>query len=330
LLRDQLRIGVCGIGSIGFRHARLLSQKPNVDLFLCDVAISSFDQVRNLPNALGTTNSLDELLAWDLDGLVIATPEHLHVEQAIAASLKGLPVLLEKPAAENAQNGLTLFNVVRDTGTRVLVGYVLRYAESMRLSKSLLTDGLVGTPLSFQIMTGAYDTLSLAKSRFSTEIRNRLFADYSHEWDYLTWFLGDVNHVVASSHEAGNLELSQRPNVVEAIIEMKSGATGTVHIDYVQLPSYRHIRVIGDKGRLEIDMNQNIVSVHPRGELNARTFQAVESRDKIFERQLDHFMDVIALNTQPMVTVHDGLKALKVADALIASCESRSWQTISY
>lgn len=329
MLRDRLRIGVCGIGSIGFRHARLLSERQNVDLFMCDVAISSLDQVPHLPNVLGTTDSFDELLDWDLDGLVIATPEHMHVEQAIAASQKSVPVLLEKPVAENAQDALTLFNVVRDTGTRVLVGYVLRYADSMRLSKSLLKEGLVGTPVSFQIMTGAYETLSLAKSRFTAEIRNRLFADYSHEWDYLTWFLGDVSHVVASSHQSGNLELSQQPNIVEAIIEMNSGATGTVHLDYVQQPSYRHIRLIGDQGSLEIDMNQNIVSVHIRGEHNPRRYQALESRDNLFERELDHFMDVIALETQPMVTVQDGLNALKVADALIASCESRSWQTIS-
>jgi len=160
LLRDKLRIGVCGVGSIGVRHARLLSKRQNVDLFLCDAAISSLDQVLQLPNVVGTTDSFDELLGWDLQGLVIATPEQRHVEQAISASQKGVPILLEKPVAENAQDALTLFNVVRDARARVLVGYVLRFADSMRLAKSLLKERLIGTPLSFQIMTGAYDTLS--------------------------------------------------------------------------------------------------------------------------------------------------------------------------
>jgi D-apiose dehydrogenase len=305
-----------------------LSQRKDLDLFLCDVSISCLERAKHLPNVLGSTDSFEKLLAFELDGLVVSTPEDLHVTQGIAACQYGVPLLIEKPVAENSEQALQLLNVVKNTGCKVLVGYLLRYAECMRLSKTLLDEGLIGTPLSFQIMLGAYETLSLAMSRFSSGCRNKLFSDYSHEWDYINWFLGDVSNVVATSHQSGDLELSQQPNVVEAILELQSGVTGTVHLDYVQLPSRRRITLVGDQGTLEISADQSLVSVQIRGEEYLRIYQGLEQRDDLMGRQLDHFIAVINGVDLPLVTVQDGLMALKVADALILASETRRWQSI--
>ena len=326
---EKLSIGVCGIGSIGSRHARLLSKRPDVNLYLCDPVASHLQSVKDLANLSGTTDTFEKMLDWELDGIVIATPEHLHVPQGIAACRQGIAVLLEKPIAETVEQAKMLLETVRETGVKVLVGYILRYAECFLLAKSLMEQGLIGTPVSFQIMLGAYETLMLAKNRFSPSDRDKLFGDFSHEWDYLHWFLGPVRNVVATSHQSGNLELVQRPNVVDAILELESGVTGTAHLDYVQLPGMRRFTIIGDRGTLETYAQQCLVTTRLHGEEFSRSYHRIEHRDAMMDRQLEHFTRVIRGVEKQLVTVEDGIKAVGVAEALILSCQTRNWQTVS-
>jgi predicted dehydrogenase len=327
---ERLRIGVCGIGSIGSRHARLLSRRADVRLYLCDTTPSHLEAAQKLPNLIESTDSFEELLAMDLDGIVIATPDQYHVRQTEEACLKGIPALLEKPVAENARQGKALIECYRGTGIQTLVGYSLRHSGVFLKAKELFNSELIGSPVSFQVMLGAYDTLVLAKERFKPTDINKLFIDYSHEWDYIHWFLGRVRRVVATSHESGNLERSQKPNVVDCILELESGISGTVHLDYVQSPGQRCFTIIGDRGTLAVDAVQGVVAVKIYNEQFDRMYRMLEQRDTMMERQLDHFIDVIRGTHKPRVTLEDGLNALRVADALILSCAENSWQLISY
>ncbi len=327
---EELRIGVCGIGSIGFRHARLLSRRSDVKLYLCDRNPTYLEEARSLAHVAETTEEFDKLLDIRLDGLVISTPDQFHVPQAQAACQKGIPVLLEKPVAETAHQGSVLRKYSRGPCARILVGYALRHNAVFLKAKELFDAELIGTPVSFSVMLGAYDTLVLAKDRFKPTEVNKLFLDYSHEWDYIQWFLGRVRRVVATSHESGDLERKQKPNVVDSLLELESEVTGTAHLDYVQSPGQRCFTIIGDRGTLAIDFLQGMVAVKIYHEEFYRTYRTVEHRDAMMERQLEHFIEVIRGDHEPRVTLEDGLNALRVADAMILSCAENSWQVISY
>jgi D-apiose dehydrogenase len=300
-----------------------------VDLYLCDPEPSRLEPAKDLGGLCDTTDSFERMLGWELDGLIIATAETFHVQQGIEACRRRIPILLEKPIAENARQGQALFATAKEVGANVLVGYLLRYASFMRLAKNLLEQGLIGTPVSFQVMLGSYETLTRAKSRFSPSDLNRLFGDYSHEWDYIDWLLGPVRTVVARSRQAGNLELTQNPNVVESILELKNGITGTVHLDYVRHPSARHFTVVGDRGTLEADAQQGLVVARLHSENFSRMYPCNEHRDAIMERQRDHFIEVIHGTEQPLVSLEEGLRAVRVADALILSCATERWQPVA-
>jgi D-apiose dehydrogenase len=330
LRQGRLRIGVCGVGSIGWRHARLLSRRRDVDLFLCDPVASHLEAAKNLDGLCKSTDRFDKMLDFDLDGVVIATPEAMHVEQGIQACRRGVTILLEKPAAENAQQGQALYDIARETGTKILVGYLMRYMGLMRKAKRLIEEGVIGTPLSFQVLLGSYDTLVLAKNRFSAAARNRLFGDYSHEWDYVSWFLSPVQSVVATSRQCGNLELKQDPNVMESILRLENGITGTIHLDYVQHPGCRQVKLIGDRGTLEVYEDNCTVTMRLHAEEYSRVYSCPEHRDTTVEAQRDHFLAVVRNEEQPRVTLEDGLRAVAVADALIASCSSGAWQEVAW
>lgn len=327
--RDKrLRIGVCGIGSIGFRHARLLSQRGGSDIFVADPVESHRKAAMELLGVAASTDSFDRLLEYGLDGLIIAAPDPFHISQAVEACRKGAAVLIEKPIAENVTQCDSLITTIKEVNAKVLVGYPLRHNAVFQKAKEMLDRGLIGKPVSFQIMLGAYNTLVAAKNRFNPSDRNKLFVDYSHEWDYLQWFLGKVKRVVGISHTSGNREKKQSPNVVNALFDMGSGVSGTAHLDYIQSPGTRAFTIVGDEGVLTVNATKTSITLQKYEDDFERVYDIAETFDSMMLRQIDHFLDVINADVECKVTVADGISALRVADALIRSIEKNAWQEV--
>jgi predicted dehydrogenase len=320
------RIGVSGIGSIGARHARILGSMSGVATVLYD-ALTEHDELVGRFAGAEVVSSFEELLDARLDGLVVATPDQVHPSHAAAACARRLPVLLEKPVAVSRAAADPIVRASKENGTPVLVGYVLRYVRCLARVRALLLRGAIGTPVSFHATLGAYETLVLARNRFTTATQDALFIDYSHEWDYLRWLLGPIDGGFAVAHQAGDLPLLQDPNVVDAVLRMQSGATGTAHLDYVQQDGSRTCRIIGDRGTLEVDVRQGRLTMNCVGRTPVIQDLA-EPRDRAFRAQAEHFLDVIAGRAVPRVTLDDGLAALDVAEALIESVARGRWQLV--
>lgn len=319
----MLRIGVSGVGSIGLRHARLLAQTPGVSVIVYDNAPDQLD----LPATVSLVDSFDALIGSGLDGLVVATPDTVHAEQSIAACRRGIAVLVEKPVAHSVAAATELAGVAGHTA--VLVGYVLRHYAVLRQVRELLADGAVGTPVSVHVSLGAYETLRLARNRFRDGERYRLPYDYSHEWDYLQWLFGPVTRVAAVARLAGDLPLRQDPNVIDGVLTHAGGVTGTFHLDYVAEGAGRRLDVTGDRGTLRADLAAGLIRVRAHAADLTREYDRAEHRDVAFGRQLAHFLEVVRGTATPLVTVADGIRAIAVADAVVAACESQIWQPVS-
>ncbi|MGD9562424.1 MAG: Gfo/Idh/MocA family protein [Pyrinomonadaceae bacterium] len=326
--QGRMRIGVCGVGSIGSRHARLLAQRGDVDLYVADNVEAHIREIQKFATVAASTASFEQMLEFGLDGVIVATPDHLHVPFAEAACRHGVPVLLEKPIAETAAIAERLLAVSDETGTQILVGYPLRHNAIFLRAKEILDQGQIGLPVSFQVELGAYETLVVAKNRFKPGDQNKIFVDYSHEWDYIQWFLGKAKRVVGSSHTLGGREKKQEPNVVNALLQLESGVSGTVHLDYIQTPGKRVFGIVGDAGAMTVDASRRSIFLQRYSDEFEMTYTLAETFDSMMARQLDHFLGVVAGREECRVVVEDGINALRVADALILSAETSSWQLI--
>lgn len=314
-------IGIAGLGSIGTRHARVFGALPDVRLVVHDLA--GVDSSVLPPDCI-VAPTIGALLNAGLDGLVVAVPDSAHADTAAAACARGIPVLLEKPIADTLANGRRIVAAADASGTPVLVGYVLRHVGCMQRAYTLLGDGVVGTPISFHLMLGAYETLQVARNRFSHDEFGALFRDYSHEWDYLRWLIAPVSGGFALARRAGSKPLQQDPNVVDAVLRLVDGTTGTVHLDYVQEPGIRRFTITGDAGRLEVDVTAGTIRVHRTNQTDLVEDHA-EPRDRAFGAQAAHFLAVAGRTVSAAADVHDGLAALEVADALQRSAVQARW-----
>ena len=84
------------------------------------------------------------------DAVIVATPDHLHHEPAMAALQKGYDLLLEKPIARSEAECLAILRQAQSTGRIVAVCHVLRYAPYFVLMRELIRSGVLGQVVSLQ------------------------------------------------------------------------------------------------------------------------------------------------------------------------------------
>ena len=99
------------------------------------------------PALPGGLDTLDELLAEDLDGIVIATPSALHADQAVAALEHGLPVFCQKPLGRTAAEARRVVDAARTADRLLAVDLSYRFAEAFRVAGEVVRSGELGEVL---------------------------------------------------------------------------------------------------------------------------------------------------------------------------------------
>lgn len=136
--KDSVRVGVVGVGIMGFNHARVLSDLPHVELV--GVADPDRNQAMRVGKMLGceTVASHQNLIDMGVDALVIAAPTHLHHAIALECIGAGVHVLVEKPIAPTVEEGRQIVAAARTKGVKLMVGHVERFNPSVQTIKQAL------------------------------------------------------------------------------------------------------------------------------------------------------------------------------------------------
>ena len=131
----------------------------------------------------------------DLDGVVIASPNHTHAEPAIACFERGLPIALEKPLECSKERCERIIDAERANNGRSLIGFVLRSTPFYSKIHELLTGGAIGQVVSIQA-----DELvgySVSSIMFRSPWRRKqamgggaLLEKCCHDMDILNWMNG--------------------------------------------------------------------------------------------------------------------------------------------
>jgi predicted dehydrogenase len=125
------RLAFLGLGWIGEQRLHAVED-------LCDVAGLAD------PARAECLDTLDDLLAHDPDGVVIATPSALHAGQALAALRAGAAVFCQKPLARTAPEARRVVEAARDADRLLGVDLSYRYAEAFRAAREVVGEGGIG------------------------------------------------------------------------------------------------------------------------------------------------------------------------------------------
>ncbi|PZQ81577.1 MAG: oxidoreductase [Ancylobacter novellus] len=133
-----IRVGVIGVGVMGYNHARVLGDLPGAQM----VGIADPDEAQRgkVAALLGCTAvaSVDELIALGVDALVIAAPTHLHHDVALAAIAAGKHVLVEKPIAPTVAEAEAIVAAAKAKGVALMVGHVERFNPAVEAVKNAI------------------------------------------------------------------------------------------------------------------------------------------------------------------------------------------------
>jgi predicted dehydrogenase len=136
--RGSVRVGIIGVGIMGYNHARVLAELPHVELV--GVADPDRSQAMLVANMIGCDAVADHktLIGLGIDAAVIAAPTHLHHPIALDCISAGLHVLVEKPIAPSVEEGRQIVAAARRAGVMLMVGHVERFNPSVQSIKQAL------------------------------------------------------------------------------------------------------------------------------------------------------------------------------------------------
>jgi predicted dehydrogenase len=139
------RLGFVGLGWIGRNRLASVVEAGVAEIAaIHDAQAGAAAEAQKLSPEAVLFSSFDELLRHNLDGVVIATPNRFHAEQAIAALEQGIPVFCQKPLGRNAFETRRIVDTARKADC--LLGVDLSYGAipAMQAVSRLVEGGALG------------------------------------------------------------------------------------------------------------------------------------------------------------------------------------------
>ncbi|MFW5774858.1 MAG: Gfo/Idh/MocA family protein [Chitinivibrionales bacterium] len=139
------RIGFLGVGWIGRdRMSAMIESECIEPAVICDPDGQMAQAAAELAPYAHVSQSFEEMLQEDLDGVVIATPSAMHATQAIQALKKGKAVFCQKPLGRSAHEVREVIAAARKANRLLGVDLSYRYLRGIPTLRSIIQAGDIG------------------------------------------------------------------------------------------------------------------------------------------------------------------------------------------
>jgi predicted dehydrogenase len=310
---DPIRLGVVGVGSLGFHHARIVRDLPGVaHAGVHDVNVARLDEVAV---ALETTphRELDALLDA-ADAVVIAVPTRVHEEIAVRALERGCHVLIEKPIAPTLDAADRILEAARVAGRLVQVGHVERFNGAIRAAEPYLDHPL---------FVESHRLAPFGPRGTDVAVVLDLMI---HDLDLV---LSLVGRPVTSLAATGVPVLTPSPDIANARLEFDGGCVANLTASRVSMDRLRKVRFFQPSGYVSLDLaagrgeflrlREGIV-LEPGGYIEMESLMALVDRLELvgdgrepLRCELEAFGAAVRGEAPVKVSGEDGRRALRVA-----------------
>ena len=340
---NPIRIAVAGAGYIGQAHMEVIQRSG-------ECMLSAI--VDPAPNAAAIAaragvplfHSLADLLQKDRpDGVVLATPNQLHMEHARICLDAGMPALLEKPIAPTVAEALELACAAEQVGAKLLIGHHRAHSPIMAKARQIVESGVLGRLVA---VTGSATFYKpdhyFADAPWRRELGGGpILLNMIHEVHNLRMLCGEIVAVQAfASHATRGFPVE---DTVSINLRFASGTLGSFMLsdtaasarsweqtaqENKAYPSYDDedcYVISGTHGSLAVPTMR--LKTYPRAEDRSwwkpfETSTVSMVRDDPLKHQIAHFCAVIRGDAQPLVSARDGLANLRVTEAIVTAAQT--------
>ena len=340
---NKLRIAVAGAGLIGRAHIQALAASPSAQL--CAVVDPSPESLElAVQEGVPHFHELQDLLAHARpDGLILATPNALHVPQALQCLAAGVSVLLEKPIATTVAEGEQLVRVAESGGAQVLIGHHRAHSPIMAQARQVAQSGQLGRLVAVMGSATFYkpDHYFADGPWRAQPGGGPILINMIHEVHNLRMLCGEIVAVQAFASNA--VRGFAVEDTVSINLRFASGALGSFLLsdtaacarsweqtsqENKAYPSYADedcYVITGTLGSLSVPTMRLKTYPGPEGASWWKPFDVdtvALARDDPLKHQIEHFSQVIRGQAQPLVSARDGLQNLRVTEAISEAARS--------
>jgi len=339
---EVLRYGVIGTGMMGVEHIRNLLQLPQAEVVaICDTNQESLRRAAGLFHDSGVAQFSDyrDVLAVNgIDVLVIATPNHTHIDIVLDALETRCHILIEKPLCTSVLDCLRVIEKESDVGFAdrvVWVGLEYRYMPVTAELLSRVASNDVGVVKMVSIREHRFPFLKKVDdwNRFNKNTGGTLVEKCCHFFDLMCIAAkSEPKQVFASGSQSVNhLEESYggiTPDILDnafVIVDFENGVRA--HLDLCMFAeaskNEQEICVVGDIGKLEALVSESTIRVGLRsqgiGAFDEVSISAVSPYAGFHHgasyREHERLQEAIWSRKKPEVSLRDGLRSVAIGAA---------------
>lgn len=346
----KIKTGVIGCGKIGHYHAKCYQQIPNSEFVAaCNWNIGRAEEFSRL-YGVKAFDSVEEMVReTGVEAVSICTPHPNHMKMAVEAAKLGVHVAIEKPLASTLADCDAIIEAVKSSGVVGSMVCQRRFYRPVRRIADAIADGKIGTPILGSVNVLGWRDMAYYRSdhwrgTWKGEGGGVLVNQSVHQLDILLWYMGEIDSLYGMWDTLNHPELEVDDTAV-AVIRFKNGALGTISVSNSQNPAlFGNVRVHGSNGAsvgvqtdggamfiagmssiTEPPVNdmwtvpgeENMLDVYKQQDSDF--FNSVDSSIYFHQEQLQDFLDAIADNRKPLVTLEDGRRTVELFTAIYRS-----------
>ena len=321
----MVKFGLLGAGRIGKVHARTIANSGRASVAYVADAIS--EAATALAGDVGAKPaSIEEILASDVDAVLIATPTDTHADLIEQAARAGKAILCEKPVSLSVERITACLPVVETAGVPLMIGFNRRFDPNFSTLQQRLRQGEIGD---VEIVT--IISRDPAPPPVSYIARSGgLYRDMMiHDFDMARFLLGEEPVVVnALGGALVDKAIGEAGDVDTAAVQMQTASGKIAVITNSRRATYgydQRIEVHGSKGMLRAgNVHMTTLERADASGFSADVIQNffIDRYVEAYSREVLSFIDAVEKGTAPTPSGQDGLMAQRLAEAATTSSQT--------
>jgi predicted dehydrogenase len=341
---------ICGLGSIGQRHIRMLRRvlgddadvaayrSRNLAIVISDKLDATFGEKPEDYYNIKCFTDFTKALAWKPDAVFVTNPISMHMQTAIAAARAGCHIFIEKPLADEEKGVSELMEVLQEKQLICVVGYQLRYHPAYMKIRELLTDNVLGA-LTFadlhfgEWLPGMHPYEDYRDSHAARkEQGGGVILCLSHEIDIALWLFGKPSRVYAAGGQLSDLQMDveDTADIYLSCINKGREFPVHVHLDFLQKPARRYIHIVGEKGSILFNYctNEFQLNLLEQDAPQKIVYDQFQRNDMFFHEVSDFINSIRSREPLHAPSLEEGLFTLKVCMAARESLSTKQVKEI--
>jgi UDP-N-acetyl-2-amino-2-deoxyglucuronate dehydrogenase len=337
-----LRVGIIGTGAISWKHFQAYK---NIGFEITACTDINEASGRKFAGATGAefVKTYEEVCRHpkvDYVDLCTFPDFRLQALEICAESKKHIQV--QKPISTNLETARKMIEIARQAGIQLGVVSQHRFDDSSRFLKKAIAQGRMGKILQADAYVKWFRSAEYysrpIKGSWATEGGGALINQAVHQVDILLWLIGPVKELFGY-WQLGALHKIESEDVVNALLQYKSGATGVIQAATAFWPGYsERLEIHGTKGTAVITGDkltawdiENDSGDPPAIEKDVASGASDPMAISLtpFERQFQDFGNACKTGKTPLVSGIDGYRSLEVVTGVYQSCREGRKVSIS-